>query len=278
MTEFIVLGSSGQLGRAFVEVLSQAGIQHCALDRSQADLARYERLELPLTAQTTLINCAANTQVDAAEADDGPAIRVNGDAVGELARRCADTGARFVHFSSDYVFNGDAVAPYREGHERDPVNAYGRSKARGEQLIEQLLPSTLLVRTSWVYAPWGTNFVRTMAKFMREREAVRVVDDQRGRPTHVLGLAQRTLGLLERNQTGIFHITDGGECTWFEFAQAIAAAIGTSCRVEPCTSEEFARPAKRPAYSVLDTTRADAVLGPATHYRKWLEDCVRRGL
>lgn len=276
--KFIILGAGGQLGRAFEELLSARADEALFLDRAQADLAHFERLELPLSGDHCLINCAAYTQVDAAETDEEVATLVNGEAVGALAQRCAEAGAQFVHFSTDYVFDGEASEPYPIDQARAPINAYGRSKARGEEWIERLYPEALLVRTSWVYAPWGNNFVRTMARLLRDKESLRVVEDQRGRPTHVLGLAERALALVERRATGVFHVTDGGECSWFDFARAIGAAIGASCAVEPCTTAEFPRPARRPTYSVLDTSRADDVLGAPRDYQEWLSDCVRRGL
>ena len=123
------------------------------------------------------------------------------------------------------------------------------------------------MRTSWVYAAWGNNFVRTMARLMKEKPSLKVVDDQRGRPTHVMTLAERSLALLEMGQRGIFHVADEGECTWFGFASAIREVTGASCDLVPCTTRDFPRPAPRPAYSVLDTSRADALLGPAPSYR-----------
>lgn len=278
MSRFCILGEGGQLGEAFAQLLRNRGDDFVLLGENQVDLAKPEAIELSLNRDDTLINCAAYTQVDTAETNEELANRINGEAVGRLAELAAQNGARFVHYSTDYVFNGRASSPYPVDHPHDPVNAYGRSKALGEKLALKNHPDCLLIRTSWVYAPWGNNFVKTMARLMREKDSLRVVDDQRGRPTHALGLAERTLGLLDRNETGIFHITDEGECSWFEFARAIAEAIGAKCDIAPCTTEEFPRPAPRPAYSVLSLDKAEAVLGPGRHFRDWLGDMAKQGL
>jgi dTDP-4-dehydrorhamnose reductase len=180
-----------------------------------------------------------------------------------------------VHYSTDYVFDGEASAPYRVDELRRPQNAYGRSKARGEELLLATGCEHLLLRTSWLYAPWGKNFVDTIARFGRERPSLRVVADQRGRPTSAQYLAQRSLEFVDKRARGIFHVTDGGECTWFEFARAIVAGSGGSALVEPCTSAEYSRPARRPPYSVLDLSATDALLGPSRSWQQNLSDVLR---
>jgi dTDP-4-dehydrorhamnose reductase len=229
---------------------------------------------LPLRGARAVINCAAFTAVDAAETEEDVAHKINAEAVGKVAALCEAAGVPLLHFSTDYVFDGAAEAPYGIDHPRSPLGAYGRTKARGEELLETSGADYLLVRTSWVYAAWGQNFVRTMVKLLRERTEVRVVDDQRGRPTHVRTLAERALALLDQGQRGTFHVTDEGECTWFGLTQAIRDILGSSCQVTPCTTAEFPRPARRPAYSVLDISRAEAVLGPAPHYLTRLRETV----
>jgi dTDP-4-dehydrorhamnose reductase len=270
----IILGADGQLGRAFGRLLAGEGTPFVALGRQQADLSRTDELRLPLAGARAVINCAAYTAVDAAERDEQTATLVNGTAVGHLANLCAAAGVPLVHFSTDYVFDGYGREPYSVNHRRAPLGAYGRSKACGEVLLEESSADYLLVRTSWVYAPWGQNFVRTMARLLVEKDNLRVVDDQRGRPTHVATLAERTLSLLDDDQRGTFHVADSGECTWFGFAQAIREMLGSHCELKPCTTAEFPRPAPRPAYSVLDTSRADAVLGPAPHFLERLREAI----
>ncbi len=276
MTRFIVLGKEGQLGRAFGELLHAEGHDFHLLGQETVDLSRPETVHLDLDSSTHLINCAAYTNVDGAEADEATAARVNGHAVGRLAELCREAGSTFIHFSTDYVFDGTARAPYPVDHPRTPLGAYGRTKALGEELLERSQVDSLLVRTSWVYAPWGHNFVRTMARLMKEKESLKVVDDQRGRPTHVATLAARTLALFRGGHRGTFHVTDDGECTWYGLASCIREALGASCELTPCTTEEFPRPAPRPAYSVLDTSSADALLGPAVHFRDRLAEMAER--
>lgn len=266
MSRLIILGSQGQLGRAFCRLLDRLGRPYEAYGKDRVDLPDPSQLEFPLTGVAAVINCAAYTNVDQAESEEPLATKINAEAVGLLAQRCAQTETVFVHFSTDYVFDGAARVPYQTDHPRAPVNAYGRSKAGGEILLENSGAEHLLIRTSWVYAPWGHNFVLTMARLLTERAELKVVHDQRGRPTHVDGLAERTLALLDGGHRGNYHLTDGGECTWFEFASEVAAVIGSSCRLLPCTTAEFPRPARRPSYSVLDTSRADSILDPPHHY------------
>jgi dTDP-4-dehydrorhamnose reductase len=219
-----------------------------------------------------VFNCAAYTNVDGAETDEQTARAVNGLSVGVLADQCKNAGVPLVHFSTDYVFDGQAKAPYATDHPRAPLGAYGRTKALGEELLENSGVSFLLVRTSWVYAPMGKNFVLTIARLCKEKEQLKVVSDQRGRPTHAKTLAERSLALFQGGHRGPFHVTDEGECSWFEFACAIRSAAEASCELEPCTTAEFPRPAPRPPYSVLDTSKADRILGPAPHYTSRLAE------
>ncbi|MBX7082396.1 MAG: dTDP-4-dehydrorhamnose reductase [Nannocystaceae bacterium] len=272
-----VLGADGMLGRAWLQQLRAGGIEHHGFALPQFDLTRATDLAaLPLAPGDAVINCAAWTDVDGAEKDEAAATRVNGGAVASLAQRCADAGATLVHYSTDYVFDGQATAPYPVDGMHAPLSAYGRSKAAGERGLFAAGPSYLLVRTSWLYAPWGQNFVRTITKLARERPNLRVVDDQRGRPTSAEHLARASWRLLDAGCRGIVHVTDGEQCTWFEFATAIAAATAPQCRVDPCTTAEFPRPARRPAYSVLDLGRTEAAIGAMPSWRDNLADVLAR--
>lgn len=270
MRTFVVLGAHGQLGRAMLAELERRDISAISLTVNEVDLSKPESIALPLTNVSGVINCAAYTNVDGAESDEDTALTVNATAVSVIAEACKSANVPLVHFSTDYVFDGRARTPIPPDAKRAPLSAYGRTKAKGEELLEGSGADFLLVRTSWVYAPWGNNFVKTIARLVSEKDELRVVDDQRGRPTHVFGLAERSLDLLERGERGIFHVTDAGECTWFGFASAIVEQLKSSCKVMPCTTAEFPRPAPRPAYGVLDTTKADDLLGPAKHYRDYL--------
>lgn len=258
----LLIGAHGMLGRSWTDLLQWQGLPHERMGRAQLDVADARQIEHVVTDRYRIIvNCAAWTDVDGAESHAEEANRINGDAVAHLADRCEKTGATLLHYSTDYVFNGQATRPYRADDVRDPVNAYGHSKALGEEALAASAASWLLIRTSWLYAPWGHNFVRTMAKAVREKSMVRVVDDQCGRPTSCQHLATASLELAHRRVRGIYHVTDGGECTWHGFAHRIGRQINSVCRVDACTSAAFPRPAARPAYSVLDLQATERVLG-----------------
>jgi dTDP-4-dehydrorhamnose reductase len=259
----LLLGADGMLGRAWVDLLMRENIQHRATDVGALDITDSQAVTEAITEEVdTVVNCAAFTDVDGAESRESEAARINEHGPAVLAARCRETGSSLVHYSTDYVFDGRASEPYPTDHRIAPTNAYGRTKAAGERRIRESGCKHLVVRTSWLYAPWGKNFVRTIARLARERDRLDVVDDQRGRPTSAGHLAATTLALLGRGASGTFHVTDGGECTWFDLAREIGAIVAPTCRVQPCTSEAFPRPAPRPAYSVLDLSQTEALLGP----------------
>jgi len=273
----VIVGSTGMLARAFSEELRRRHANFRVVDLPDFDLRDPASIERAITERDTLVvNCGAFTDVDGAEAREDEAREINGTGVGALAARCRQVGARLVHYSTDYVFSGDASTPYPVDHPRQPINAYGRTKAVGEELLEASGADYLLIRTSWLYAPWGKNFVLTMRSLMAEKPEVRVVSDQVGRPTSAQYLAERTLSLIEHNARGTFHVTNGGFCSWHDFAAAIASYEYSKCRVLPCTAAEFDRPAKRPAYSVFDLSKTDALIGPSLDWRESLHAVLRQ--
>jgi dTDP-4-dehydrorhamnose reductase len=264
----LLIGVRGMLGRAFRELLQGAGRPFEGVDLPQVDAADPTQVAaLFRRSWSAVVNCAAFTNVDAAEADEAAAMRGNATAPRILAEACATTDVPLLHFSTDYVFNGKAQVPYRRDAPLAPLGAYGRSKAAGEQAVRAAGGRHLIVRTSWLYAPWGNNFVRTMARLTRDQPSLKVVDDQRGRPTSAEHLAAAALALLDRGATGTLHVTDGGECTWYELTLAIAQTLDRTCAIRPCTTDEFPRPAPRPAYSVLDLSETEALLGPMPDWR-----------
>ena len=222
-----------------------------------------------------VINCCAYTDVDGAEEHEDEATAVNGTGVGDLAVACKDANALLVHYSTDYVFSGNATEPYAVDAPIQPINAYGRSKAIGEQGIRDSGCEHLILRTSWLYAPWGKNFVNTIANAAKKRDALKVVDDQRGRPTSCEHLASLSMKLIEAKARGTFHLTDGGECTWYDFAKRIAAHANPDCQVNPCTSDEYPTPAKRPGYSVLDLSKTEAITGPMPSWQDNLKQTLK---
>ncbi|MEM6392343.1 MAG: dTDP-4-dehydrorhamnose reductase [Planctomycetota bacterium] len=264
----LILGAGGMLATAFAQLLVERGITHRLAGQADFDLTDPAAVNQAVTNNyTAVINCAAYTAVDAAEEHEDLATAVNGHAVATLAHACQQADALLVNYSTDYVFDGNATSPYTTDQPRDPLNAYGRSKAVGEAALEASNARWLNIRTSWLYAPWGNNFVLTMARLTRDKAALQVVDDQRGRPTSAQHLATSTLAMIEADATGHHHITDGGECTWFEFTQAIADILGHTCDIQPCNSDQYPRPAKRPAYSVLDGSKTEDLIGPAPHWK-----------
>ena len=276
MPDWALIGADGMLGRAWEELLQARGVEHVATTIEDLDITDPAAVAKVVTPGVKwVVNCAAYTLVDAAEEHEALANEVNGYAVGRMAERCKEVGAKLLHYSTDYVFDGTATKPYRTDHPRSPVNAYGRSKALGEELLEKSGVEYLLVRGSWLYAPWGQNFVLTMRKLAKSRDSLRVVDDQRGRPTDSRRLAELSLELAEAGHLGTFHVTDGGECTWYELASLVAKIVNPDCVVEPCTSEEFPRPAPRPAYSVLDVSITDDAVGPLIQWEARVRDLLR---
>ena len=281
----VVLGSGGMLGRAWCELLASRGIKHRGLGRSDCDITDGDSVRQAIAGWPVVVNCAAYTDVDGAEAHEDEATRINGDAVRLLGEACTEARARLVHYSTDYVFNGQrdgdltTAVPYRTDEPIDPVNAYGRSKAAGETALGPIIEAgeldALVVRTSWVYAPWGKNFVLTIAKLATERDQLTVLNDQHGRPTSAQGLAEVSLKLVNAGVApGVWHATDGGRCTWFDFATAIAEMTGSGCAVEPCGSDAFTRPAKRPAFSVLDLSATEEAIGPMRPWSEHLHDVL----
>ncbi len=272
----LIVGGNGMLGRAWCELAQRENLSYQAPPRMELDLLNPATINHWVTDRfDAVVNCAAWTDVDAAETHADAADQLNGQAVGFLTRRCAEVGIGLVHYSTDYVFNGTSQ-PIPTGQKREPQNAYGRSKAIGEEFLEKSDVPHLLVRTSWLYAPWGKNFVRTIAALAQQKPTLRVVNDQRGRPTSAEHLAAATLQLMRRGAGGTFHVTDGGVCTWFDLATQVVRLCGANCRVEPCTTAEFPRPAKRPAYSVLDLSATENLLGPMPHWHDNLASVVRR--
>lgn len=274
-TPFFIVSPDGMLGRALQALLDARGIEYRGGSFPDLDVSDPKSVERWIEPRfRTVINCAAFTDVDGAETREADADAVNATGVANLAARCRAVSATLVHYSTDYVFNGQAQQPYTVNERRQPQNAYGRSKARGEELLERSGCEHLLIRTSWLYAPWGKNFVDTIARLATQQPSLRVVNDQRGRPTSAEYLAERTVGLLEHGARGAFHVTDGGECTWFEFAQAIVRGTGATAQLEPCTSAEYVRPAVRPAYSVLDLSATEALIGPSRSWHDNLADVL----
>lgn len=244
------------LGRAVVAELESA-YTVLPLVRAECDLADAAAVSrwFAVRSPHDVVHCAAYTDVDGCESDPERAWRDNVEATANVARAAAAAGAGLVHVSTDYVFDGRKVGPYDESDAPAPLGVYGKSKLEAERRVAALAPRHVIVRTSWVFGPGGRNFVRTIAGLLRRQDSIRVVDDQTGSPTYTLDLAAALRHVVEAGAQGTMHVTNDGVCTWYGLAAAIAARLGTRCRVLPCTTAEFPRPAPRPHNSVLSNAR-----------------------
>jgi dTDP-4-dehydrorhamnose reductase len=258
----LVTGGGGMLGGAVSATLRERGHEVVSLDRAALDVTDAAAVHRVIDAERpqVVMHCAAYTQVDAAESDPATAFLVNAEATGLVASACQRIGALVVYPSTDYVFAGTAREPYRPEDPTSPINHYGRSKLAGEQAVLQA-GRALVVRTSWLYGSGGKNFVDTITRLAAERDRLEVVADQTGRPTWTGSLAQALARLAEVGASGVFHVTDGGPpVTWFDFAEKILSLQNLRVQVVPVGSDALARPAARPAFSVLDCSKAEIVL------------------
>jgi len=281
----LIVGAAGQLGRALVRAVP-ASVQAVALDRTELDITSESSVAKAVSSHRpdVVINASAYTAVDLAESEPQKAFAVNADAVGRLAGVCAGAGIRFVHVSTDFVFDGSLGRPYRPDDETHPLGVYGASKLAGERNIAaQVGLDWTVVRTAWVYASSGRNFVLTMMRLFNERSTVRVVADQIGAPTSAQSLAEcvwaaATTGKLQ----GIAHFTDAGVASWYDLAVAIyeeATQLGLLSKavdVQPIQTKDYPTTARRPSYSVLDVTATTAALGlTPVHWRTRLRHVLR---
>ena len=281
----LIAGAGGQLGQALLRTVP-AGIETAALGRAELDVTQSDEIVQALHKHrpTVVINASAYTAVDRAESDSERAYAVNAGAVGALAAACATEGIRFVHVSTDFVFDGASGRPYRPDDVTAPLGVYGASKLAGEQQVrahEAL--DWRIVRTAWVYASSGRNFVLTMLRLFKERPVVRVVADQVGAPTSAISLAQCVWRAAEvADPPGILHFTDAGVASWYDFAVAIyeeATQLGLLTQpvdVQPIRTQDYPTPARRPSYSVLDVAATSAALGlKPVHWRANLRNVLR---
>jgi dTDP-4-dehydrorhamnose reductase len=254
---WLITGGSGQLGIAVSQELGEQGLLFGAWSSKDLNITQGPIVQdfLSDLSPKVIINCAAWTDVDGAETNELEASRVNGDGAENLALAAKNCGAKLIHVSTDYVFSGEGLTPWQVNDSINPQSAYGRTKADGERRALSAYPeNSTIVRTAWLYSPWGKNFAKTMTRLAISGEGeVRVVNDQIGQPTSAADLAKQLVELgLSNSPAGIYHGTNSGQGTWFEFAQEIFKLAGADInRVVPVSSSEFPRPAKRPSYSVL---------------------------
>lgn len=249
----LVTGANGQLGIDLVERLNQ---QHdvFGLGRTELDVRRLDQC-LSVTRSIkpdAIIHLAAYTAVDQAESEEDEAYSVNAYGSRNMAIAAQENGAKLCYVSTDYVFDGSASVPYKEYDNTNPLSVYGKSKRAGEFLTSSLCSQYFIVRTSWLYGKHGSNFVKTILRLSQEKEKIKVVHDQVGSPTYTVDLAKFLSDLICTSNYGIYHASNSGFCSWYEFAKEIIRIRGLDVHIEPCTTEEFPRPAPRPGYSVLD--------------------------
>ncbi|MBV7440110.1 dTDP-4-dehydrorhamnose reductase [Weeksellaceae bacterium TAE3-ERU29] len=262
MKQVLVIGANGQLGNCIKKAEKKYNLpetQFTYVDRTELDITNASAIENYLNNNSFdyVVNCAAYTAVDQAETDKETAFKVNADAAGYLAKETALRETTFIHISTDYVFDGTADIPIKPNDKTNPINAYGESKLKGEQLALTENPKTIIIRTAWVYSEFGGNFVKTMLRLFSEKEEISVVNDQKGTPTNANDLAEAIINIIKNGlkESGIYHFTNEGETTWFDFANTIKEITHSSIIIKPTSSVNYKTPAKRPNYSVLDLSK-----------------------
>ncbi len=279
-TRYLITGAAGMLGQDLQAALG--GRDVTALARAELDITDPDAVSAAAAGHDVIINAAAYTKVDDAETHEDLAHAINATGAANLARAAAANGAKLVQVSTDYVFDGTATSPYPEDAPRNPVSAYGRTKADGEKLAAKLNPQgTFIVRAAWLYGAHGPNFAKTMLRLASDHDTVSVVNDQIGQPTWTLDLARQIVALLDSGApAGVYHATNSGSGSWFDFAQAVFREAGLDpARVKPTDSSQFVRPAPRPAYSVLGhSVWARIGLTPLRDWRDALADAAAQGV
>ena len=280
----LVTGANGQLGCEMRRLGAVSPNNYiftdvAELDITNADAVMYVARHYSIDA---IVNCAAYTNVDKAESDEATAELINATAVGNLARAMKEVGGTLFHISTDYVFGSEGNTPRTEEMPLDPLGVYGRTKLHGEQAILESGCKALIFRTAWLYSEFGNNFLKTMLRLTAEREQLNVVFDQVGTPTYAGDLALAIFSIIEagvyEGNEGIYHFSNEGVCSWYDFAVDIAAVAGnTNCRINPCHSSEFPSPVTRPPYSVLDKTKIKNTFDiDIPHWRESMEYCIKR--
>jgi len=270
----VVIGGTGMLGSDLLKVLGEKYEMRGAGSRD-VDIRDIESVRrfIGKFSPRTVINAAAYTDVDGAERNPEKAYAVNARGAANVARAAVEHGSKVIHYSSDYVFDGKAEKPYTEEDEPNPLGTYARSKKEGEEEVINRAPSALVIRTAWLYGTNGKNFVETVINVSRKEKELAVVNDQEGSPTWTVHLARATGKLMEAGAEGIVHVTNSGRVTWFGFAKRILERIGSAAEVKPIASDALGRPARRPAWSVLDNSRYEKLTGDRLpHWEEALKD------
>ncbi|MEZ0450700.1 dTDP-4-dehydrorhamnose reductase [Sphingobacterium thalpophilum] len=275
--KIVITGASGQLGSELRELLPGSEKECYFLDRKQLPLDQTELIQdiLGMYQPDLIIHAGAYTAVDQAEDEPGLANLVNHLACEEIAQYCRLHGAKLIAVSTDYVFDGNSAVPLKEDAPTGPVNVYGQTKLAGEKAIQKWCAEAIIIRTSWVYSSFGKNFVKTMCRLMAERDEVRVINDQIGSPTYAADLAKAILKIADSPnwQAGIYHYSNEGEISWYDFAVAIRDIRSFDCKVTPIPTTAYPTPAKRPQYSLLDKAKIKAAY--AVEVPDWKSSLMR---
>lgn len=282
MAKILVTGADGQVGREFRELESRFPQHHFLFcSRSTMDISDPAQVKETFAGfqPEYCVNCAAYTAVDKAETEQDRAFAINAVAVRHLAAACSAHQTRLVHISTDYVFDGNGTQPYKEDHPTRPVNIYGQSKLQGEEEAMKAASGAVVIRTSWVYSTYGNNFVKTMLRLMSSKPQINVVADQKGSPTYAPDLAEAVMRIIESGSwsPGIYHFSNTGIISWFDFATAIRDIGGFACAVQPIATSGYPTPAKRPSYSAMNTEKISTTYRlPLKPWRESLEACLKK--
>ena len=282
----LITGANGQLGHEMQRVAKESNDNYIFTDVAEGyenlDITDLEAIRKMVKANNIeiIVNCAAYTNVDRAESDFDTANLINNTAAGNLATAMKEVEGTLIHVSTDYVFQGDRNIPCREDWHTNPLGVYGKTKLAGEKAIEATGCQHIILRTAWLYSQWGKNFVKTMQSLTASKDSLKVVFDQVGTPTFAGDLADAIAHIINTRQldkTGIYHFSNEGVCSWFDFAKIICELSGNTCDIQPCYSEEFPSPVKRPHFSVLDKSKLKSTFGIRVPY--WtdsLKKCIKQ--
>ncbi len=280
MLHILVTGSKGQLGSEIKKVSKDyPTIQFTFVDREEMPLDDNDLIITFLNQlqPNLIVSAGAYTAVDQAENEKELVNQINHFAVATMAKWCSNNHAKLIHISTDYVFDGKSAIPYKESDHTSPINWYGETKLRGEQAIESIMQEAVIIRTAWVYSEYGNNFVKTMLRLMKDRESIGVVNDQVGAPTYAFDLAKAIMTIIESDNwvSGVFHFSNEGEISWYDFAKEIQRLSSLNCQVNPVTSDQFPTTAKRPNYSLLDKTKIKQTYKlDVPSWEQSLEECL----
>ena len=284
MKTILVTGANGQLGNEMRRLGELSSNNYLFTDIEELDVTDADAVQRFVSENgvEVVVNCVAYTNVDKAESDEETAYKVNATAVENIAKAVKSVDGTLFHVSTDYVFGTDGNTPRTEDMPLAPLGAYGRTKLAGERAVQQVGCKAIIIRTAWLYSEFGHNFVKTMLRLTAEKESIKVVFDQVGSPTYAGDLALTIFSIIEGDvysgNEGIYHFSDEGVCSWYDFAVEIARLAGhKNCRIEPCHSNEFPSPVTRPPYSVLDKSKIKSTFGvDIPHWRESLIYCLKR--